>query len=575
MARSSSVVRHLAALAATALCLTAVPAIVGSAVAAPPEGGNLPSCNGIEPNSGSENTLKSLEPGSDLSPGGTAVFTITYPQTGVEDGDVFEFIDCFGVVERDGDKVDMVRVIDQFAASVSNAVDYTFEYTVVIPEDVPIGAEVCNWVRTTAGPSASPASNRKADICFAVGGSLRIEKEDSEGNPLAGAKFEVECDDSAELPDVVIDGLEDANGDPVTTNPATGWLNSGAIEINGEEDSECTVTELQAPEGYVTPVGDDAVHVYEIGRGDAPETFTIVNEPVPPTYDAVTTTASATGTFDRTTSWTLAKTVDDAAHAGEAGEDAGSSEWAVTATKSVSAPSNHAVTGTTDVANPNDIDAEGTVSVTVGGVAGTVDCDPEAEGSQAGLTVPAGDSASCSFSGPATGEDDQVVATFTSLTEGVAGDDVTIGVDDWTPNDLGPQSLTVDDDRAPADVLPATVGATTTWTYDETFSCPSDESLYSEDGTLATTVTNTATATGVDPASASVVVNCTLVEVLVNNPTTPPPTTPVVLPFVPDAAAPAALPRTGTDYLLPMLALGLGGLLIGALLVGAGRRRNA
>lgn len=585
----TSKARHLAALSAVVLGLTAVPSLAGSASADDTvvldRTAKIESCNGVGPTPGSENTLKDLAPGSDLNPGGTVTFQVSYPNADLDTGDFFVLTDCFGVVD---DKGDMTDVLDQFEITFTpNGQNLSFSYELQIPDTVPIGTQLCNWVKTTADPSAAQGSNRKGHVCFGVGGSLRVEKQDDEGAALWGAKFTVSCEDAAAAPDVVISGLQDAAGDPVTGNPVTGFLNEvdgvdNAIAIAGEEGAECTVTELQAPTGYVTPTGDDAEHTYVIPRGDSAQTYVIVNEPEAPTYSAVQVSTTPSGVYDTTTTWALAKTVDDAAHAGDAGAVAGTSRWTVTATKSVSAPSGHRLSDqTATLTNPNDVAVSGTVAVTVGGVAATVDCDDETDGDQAAASVPAAGTLDCDYSGTASGPGDTVLVTFTSTTpsDALGGSSGPHAVT-WSENAQGAQTLEVSDDRAPADVLPDTATGSESWSYDESFTCPSDESVYDEDGKHGFTVTNTATADGVEPASRSVAVACTLVRVLPTNPTQEPstpagqPTTPRVLPFVPDSAAPTALPRTGADYLLPALALGIGGLLLGALLVGAGRRRG-
>jgi hypothetical protein len=59
-----------------------------------------------------------------------------------------------------------------------------------VPEDAPIGDEYCNYAKATAAPSESRASNRKAGpACFIVGGALRVEKVDGNGDPLAARRL--------------------------------------------------------------------------------------------------------------------------------------------------------------------------------------------------------------------------------------------------------------------------------------------------------------------------------------------------------------------------------------------------
>lgn len=262
-------------------------------------------CNGIAPTPGSANTTKDLVAG-DLQPGGTVTFRISYPTTPLDEDDRFVITDCFV-------RTDTGAELDKFEIRfVPNDEDFEFEYTLVIPADVPLGTEVCNYAKTTEGPSASPASNRKAGVCFTVGGTLRIEKRDAVTNALLlGAQFTVDCDATVAFPSVVISGLEDArpSGAPVTGNPTTGFANDGFIAISGPEGTECTVTELQAPPGYVLP--DDTETTYVIPRsGSADATQVILNSA--PTPTDIVTEATATVTVGASIQDTATVTPSDA-----------------------------------------------------------------------------------------------------------------------------------------------------------------------------------------------------------------------------------------------------------------------
>ena len=140
-------------------------------------------CNGILPTPGSENTNKTLVEGeSDLTAGGTAVWEVTFPtgDQGGESDDLFEVTDCVLAAEPDGDgnfpttnkgEIDL-KDYDVLDHARFENVDNTGPFTVswAIPSDIAVGTQVCNVAKTTEGPSAPPASNRKAGApsCFVV-----------------------------------------------------------------------------------------------------------------------------------------------------------------------------------------------------------------------------------------------------------------------------------------------------------------------------------------------------------------------------------------------------------------------
>ena len=144
-------------------------------------------CNGVKTTPGSENTDKQLVGGS-LEPGGTAEFLISYPvdPEDVSGREQFVITDCIFINDD--------AVLKFFITFVPNTENFELELTLNIPDDAPLGAELCNYAKTTAAPSDSQASNRKAGpACFIVGGSLRVEKVDGNGDPLAGADFDIDC----------------------------------------------------------------------------------------------------------------------------------------------------------------------------------------------------------------------------------------------------------------------------------------------------------------------------------------------------------------------------------------------
>lgn len=272
--RSTTTARRtgtLVALSGLTLALTAgFSATTASAVTGPvvtlEDGTN--GCNGVVTTPGSENTSKTLIGGS-MQPGETAVFKIEYPVDADDVGDTFTITDCVFIDDSAAQKYSI--------SFVPNNTAYELTYSIEIPEGTAIGAEYCNYAKTTAGPSASQASNRKANpACFNVGGSLRIEKRagSAEGDLLPGAQFEVDCPTEVTVPPIVVDGLDE-----------DGIATTGVIGINGPEGTVCTVTEVAAPEGY--ELADDASRELTIPRGSEADTEVFVNTASECTEDCV------------------------------------------------------------------------------------------------------------------------------------------------------------------------------------------------------------------------------------------------------------------------------------------------
>jgi hypothetical protein len=87
-----------------------------------------------------------------------------------------------------------VAVAKYFIHFVPNTENFVLTFTLNIPANAPVGDEYCNYAKTTAAPSQSQASNRKAGpACFLIGGDLLINKTDAAGNPLPGADFSINC----------------------------------------------------------------------------------------------------------------------------------------------------------------------------------------------------------------------------------------------------------------------------------------------------------------------------------------------------------------------------------------------
>src|SRR4051812_9533369 len=276
-ARITSLRRPLALLVALLLAILWLPSLLSATsahaattVTVTPSNEN---CNGVLPTPGSENTRKHLVSG-DLQPGGTAVFQITYPVSQDDFGQTFTVTDC-PVLGGD------VHSAQAFQFSfVPNNLFFTVQFALVIPADTPIGTSYCNYAKTTASPSASPSSNRKAGpACFTVGGNLLIEKHATGSTALLpGAHFSVSCPTAApqdpivESP-VVITGLVDGSSNPVAASyvtadgawEAAGTATPGSIGIAGPSGTDCAVTETAAPAGYVLPATTTQHYTIPVG----------------------------------------------------------------------------------------------------------------------------------------------------------------------------------------------------------------------------------------------------------------------------------------------------------------------
>jgi hypothetical protein len=224
-------------------------------------------CQGVVDTPGSENTTKELVGGT-LEPGGTALFRFTFPAEaqGNPGQEEWRITDCVFLNDEPFQKYDVTALENDVSPVV-------IEFLLTIPANTPVGAEYCNYGKTTQTPSDEQGSNRKAGpACFIVGGALRIEKDDASGAPLAGATFTVTCNwpdvnAGTFLPDTILSAPTNGTITPpggvstVTINSVddgsftrivvTG--NLGVITVNGPVDTECTFTETAAPPGYIAP----------------------------------------------------------------------------------------------------------------------------------------------------------------------------------------------------------------------------------------------------------------------------------------------------------------------------------
>ena len=230
--------------------------------------------------------------------------------------------------------------------------------------------------------------------------------------------------------------------------------------------------------------------------------------PVPPAQDpdhyvgvvALKAIKTASGSFTRRVTWTLTKTVNPSSYSGSPGQTLGTSTWSVTATKSVSSGA-YGVTGTISVTNPNPFAVGFNVSDELNdGTAGNVTCPT--------TTAAAGATVVCTYTAsPAGGSATLNTATITSLHNAVGGAVATADVS-FVASTVGDDAVTLGDVRFSYSQL---ISGSSAPTFPETFTCPSDPTLYTN-GVYTTAVINTATLVGAVTnltASATVNIRCT------------------------------------------------------------------
>ncbi len=101
-------------------------------------------CNGVLP-SNDGNTDMTLVGGT-LTPGGTAIFEITYPLNASSIGKQFTILACAFI-----NNVAELKYVVSFVPSNQS---FRLRMTFAIPDDAPVGGRYCNYTKTTASPTA-------------------------------------------------------------------------------------------------------------------------------------------------------------------------------------------------------------------------------------------------------------------------------------------------------------------------------------------------------------------------------------------------------------------------------------
>jgi len=144
------------------------PVLAGGAVVELQE--DTKGCNGVLPSNDGNTDM--LLAGGTLTPGGTAIFEITYPLDASDVGKEFTILACAFI----NDVAEMKYVVS-FVASNEN---FRLRMTFAIPDDAPVGGTYCNYTKTTRSPTAPQSSQRKAGpTCFII----RPPAEPNTANP--------------------------------------------------------------------------------------------------------------------------------------------------------------------------------------------------------------------------------------------------------------------------------------------------------------------------------------------------------------------------------------------------------
>jgi len=258
---------------------------------------------------------------------------------------------------------------------------------------------------------------------------------------------------------------------------------------------------------YYSPpsFGDERLYAFQ-SRDISHVTFCWGENNVPPQPLEVEKTADAS--YTRTITWQLTKTVDTPSVSGNRGQVASPSPttWTVTATKSTNL-GGYTVTGEIKVTNPNGFPVGFSLTDTLNDAAQTqadIDCPS--------YTVGANSSVTCTYTASPSGKTaTQNNVEVTSDNPNVNGDTASAPLN-WEEIVVGDESVTLADNRFSYSEV---ISGDKTKTFQESFTCPSDVSLYVND-TYTFDVINTATLTGPNTdisRNAKVTVTCKLVWV--------------------------------------------------------------
>lgn len=322
--------------------------------------------------------------------------------------------------------------------------------------------------------------------------SIEIDGETYDGTKLDGdPRGEFELEDGVSI--VVTDRTVTAEGGDVILCVKGGPTNSGTIVL---EDGET----------YIYPNHDISNIVWYLV------------EPTVVLESTINVSKTADGSWDRTITWELDKTVDPDSHTGGPG-DVFTSDWTVTATKT-EVEDNYEVSGEIDITYVNN--SSEAVSFTVEDV---LDDGTVADVTCPSLTMPAetADVITCTYTAsPDDADAETNTATLVlpeTLPEDFILDEELSELSDteditWTENTIGDDVVDLIDDEGPLD---EELTDSAEFIYEGTFECPTDLGEYDADGQYTETIENIATLTGDEgtdlEATAEVTITCALVFV--------------------------------------------------------------
>ena len=193
-------------------------------------------CMGVRTTPGSRNTVMTLLE-ADLRPRGWARFELSFPLGDASGREAFVMTDCVFIAGSPVQKY-LIPIAPN---------EYHVTFVLQIPADAPYGASYCNYAATTAAPSNSPGSNRKAaSNCWALAPDPMTgdpEIVDLPGSRETGSTDETATDGSA-------GGGTDLGGDP-----GSGDVDSGS---GGDEDGDGRQDDGKTAPGAGDEGGSDA-----------------------------------------------------------------------------------------------------------------------------------------------------------------------------------------------------------------------------------------------------------------------------------------------------------------------------
>lgn len=120
---------------------------------------NTKGCTGVLPSTDGNTDMRLV--GGTLTPGGTAIFEITYPLDATDIGKSFTITACA--------YIDDVATLKYLVTFVPSNQSFVLRMTFAVPVDAPVGGEYCNYAKTTRSPTAAQGSQRKAGpSCFII-----------------------------------------------------------------------------------------------------------------------------------------------------------------------------------------------------------------------------------------------------------------------------------------------------------------------------------------------------------------------------------------------------------------------